>query len=313
MRIAVVTPAPPGTTRGNRRSALRYAALLRQLGHTVRILQRWTGGSHDLLVALHAQRSRASVEDFARAHPGRPIIVVLTGTDLYGGLGAGGRRVLERATRLVVLQPEALRELDARTRRKATVILQSAVAAPRRPRGSRRGFRVVALGHLRAVKDPFLLAEAAQRLPHSSRIEVLHAGEALDAAHLRGARARSKRGSRWRWTGPRRHAAALRLLASADLFVQTSIAEGGSIALAEAVVSGLPILATRIPAALGMLGPRHPGLFPVGDAQALAGLLLRAETDARFRTRLARASRELAPVFTPDRERAAWRRLLARL
>ncbi|MCY2958558.1 MAG: glycosyltransferase [Planctomycetota bacterium] len=276
MRIAIATPAPPGTTRGNRRTAQRYATLLRQLGHTVRVVERWAGGDHDLLIALHASKSHASIAAFARAHPERPIVLVLTGTDVYGGLLGVPRAQdsLRRATRIVTLQPEALRLLDRGARAKATSVLQAAEAAP---------------------------------------IAAIHAGEALDAAHGRRARALSKRGSRWRWTGPCRHACALKLLGSADAFVQTSIAEGGSIALAEAVVSGLPVLVTRISAAIGMLGPRHPGYFPVGDARALARLLGRLETDSDFRDRLERASRRLAPRFAPDKERAAWRALLARL
>jgi putative glycosyltransferase (TIGR04348 family) len=313
VRIAIATPAPAGTTRGNRRTALRYAALLRGLGHTARVVERWREGDHDLLIALHAGKSADSIRTFRRAHPDRPVVVVLTGTDVYGGLDARARTSLASAALVVVLQKEALRELDPRTRRKAVAILQAAEAAPRRPRGERTAFRVVSLSHLRAVKDPFLLADAVALLPASSRVAAIHAGEALDARHRAEARARSRRGSRWRWTGPCRHGCALKLLASADVFVQTSIAEGGSIALSEAVVAHVPVLATRIPAAVGMLGADHPGFFPVGDARRLARLLERCERDPRFLDRLARASHRLAPRFAPARERAAWRRLLADL
>jgi len=313
MRIAIATPAPPGTTHGNRRTALRYAALLRALGHTVRIVETWTRGDHDLLVALHAGKSHGSIRAFRRAHPARPVVLVLTGTDVYGGLDATARASLEAATRIVTLQPEALRELDRASRAKATSILQAAEAVPRKARGKRASFRVVSLGHLRAVKDPFVLADACALLDSTSKIAAIHAGEALDEAHRREARRRSVRGSRWKWTGPCRHGCALKLLASADLFVQTSIAEGGSVALAEAIVTGAPVLVTRIPAAIGMLGGRHPGFFAVGDARELARLMTRVEMDAKFRARLERESRRLAPRFAPERESAAWRRLLAGL
>ncbi len=315
MRIAIATPAPAGTTRGNRLTALRYADLLRALGHSVRIVERWTRGDHDLLIALHAVKSHASIAAFARAHPDRPSVLVLTGTDVYGAaLGQPkAQDSLRIAARIVTLQPQALNELDERSRAKATSILQAAEAAPRKPRGGRKSFRVVTLGHLRAVKDPFVLADAVDLLPPSSHVAAIHAGEALDAAHRRAARARSRRPSRWRWTGPCKHACALKLLGSADVFVQTSISEGGSLALAEAVVTGLPVLVTRIPAAVGMLGARHPGFFAVGDAPALARLLGRVETDAAFRERLARESRRIAPRFRSATERAAWRALLAGL
>jgi len=315
MRIAIATPAPAGTTRGNRLTALRYADLLRDLGHSVRIVERWTRGDHDILIALHAAKSHASITTFARVHPDRPIVLVLTGTDVYGAaLGQRkARESLRIAAHIVTLQPQALDELDARSRAKATSILQAAEAAPRKARGRRTSFRVVTLGHLRAVKDPFVFADAVDLLPPSSRVAAIHAGEALDAAHRRTARARSRRPSRWRWTGPCTHACAMKLLGSADLFVQTSISEGGSLALAEAVVTGLPVLVTRIPAAVGMLGARHPGFFPVGDAAALAGLLARVESDVAFRERLERESRRIAPRFRATTEREAWRALIARL
>ncbi len=315
MRIAIATPAAPGSTRGNRRTAVRYAQILRSLGHAVRLVERWSGGDHDLLVALHAGKSHASIAAFQRAHPGRPVVVVLTGTDIYGGARPDPRVAasLRLATRIVVLQPEALKALRARERAKAVSILQSAVHVPRPHTRRTKRFRVVALAHLRDVKDPFLPAHAAGRLPPQSKIEILHAGEALDAHHARAAVRLSRPPSRWRWVGPRSHAAALRLLASADLFVQTSRSEGGSVALVEAVMADRPCLCTRIPAAVGMLGARHPGYFGVGDVRGLARLLERAESDAGFLQRLQRASRAVRRQFTPAAERAAWRALLADL
>ena len=89
--------------------------------------------------------------------------------------------------------------------------------------------------------------------------------------------------------------------------------EGGANALGEAAVLGVPILASRVPGNVGLLGARHPGLFAFGDTRALRRLLLRAESDASFRARLARASRRIAPLFRPARETAAWRALLREL
>lgn len=95
--------------------------------------------------------------------------------------------------------------------------------------------------------------------------------------------------------------------------VLTSRMEGGANVLGEAIVSGTPVLSTRIPAALSALGDDYPGLFEIGDTRALATLLERAESDARFRTRLERAVRARRRLFAPAAERAAWRSLLAEL
>jgi putative glycosyltransferase (TIGR04348 family) len=324
MNVLIVTPAPPRSRLGNRITALRWQRILRGLGHRVRIAASWRGEDCDVLVALHAKKSAGSVRRFRDAHPRRAIVLALTGTDVYapGGLDRTSRVSIARATRIVVLQREALRELDANGRRKARVVLQS-VGSPRRGSQATRStglrarrdesFVAVAVGHLRAVKDPLLAARAARLLPASSRVRVEHYGASLDATFAARARRESERNPRWRWCGERGRRAIEAILRGADAFVQTSRAEGGSIALAEAIVHGLPILATRIPAAIGMLGRGHPGLFERGDARALASLLARCERDARFRDRLRRASARRAPLFAPAREREAWRALLGEL
>ena len=54
------------------------------------------------------------------------------------------------------------------------------------------------------------------------------------------------------------------------------------------------MIASRIPGAVGMLGPDHPGYFEVGDAQGLAERLERLERDAAWRAELATRSAERA-------------------
>lgn len=83
--------------------------------------------------------------------------------------------------------------------------------------------------------------------------------------------------------------------------------------MTEAAALGVPILATRVAGNVGLLGPSHPGLFPAGDAAALARLLLRCERDEAFMRRLRASSRTLALATTPRREREAWRALLSEL
>ncbi len=311
----IVTPAPRGSRSGNRRTAERWAGLLRALGHRVRVAERWNGQACGLLVALHARKSYASVRAFRRAFPRRPIVVALTGTDLYRDLprSRAARQSLRLADRLVVLQPLALRRLPPQQRSKARVIYQSVELVPRAARGAARAFDVCVLGHLRPLKDPFRAAMAARGLPARSRIRILHAGGALRASMVRRAREEAARNPRYRWLGELSPAAARRLLARCRLLVHASRMEGGANVVGEAIRFGVPVLASRIPGNVGLLGPRYPGYFPPGNTAALRRLLARAEREPSYLEALRRAVRARQKLFTPARERAAWRRLLREL
>jgi glycosyltransferase involved in cell wall biosynthesis len=118
---------------------------------------------------------------------------------------------------------------------------------------------------------------------------------------------------RYDWLGDVPRGRALQILARCRLLVLSSKMEGGANAISEAVVAGTPVLASRIDGSVGLLGEGYPGYFPVGDTKALAALLRRVETDARFFAKLKRICDGLKPLFRPARERAAWRGLLAEL
>jgi glycosyltransferase involved in cell wall biosynthesis len=261
----------------------------------------------ELLVVLHAARGSTAVLRSRREAPERPIVVAVTGTDVHPRVGPRALRALEAADLVVVLHRLAARALPPELRGKVRVVPQAAAPAPvRRPRPARPGFPVVVLGHLRPVKDPFRVAGAVRRLPPASRVRVVHAGHALTAGMARRAHEETRRGGRWRWVGGLSHRRAMRLLEESRLLVLPSRSEGGPGVLGEAVVRGVPVLASRIPATEGLLGRRHPGLFPAGDTERLAALLARAERDPRFYARLRRAGARRAPAFRPSRERRAW-------
>ena len=182
MRIKIVSPAPAQVHTGNRTTADRWARLLGELGNEVGVHPAWNGEACDLLIALHARRSFSSIERFREAHPQIPLIVALTGTDVYGDLekGAEAKRSLAVAARIVVLQELAVRALPGSAQGKTRVIYQSADRPAISPPREEQCFQVCVLAHLRSVKDPLRTAYAVRDLPASSLTLMKHAGAILD-------------------------------------------------------------------------------------------------------------------------------------
>lgn len=315
MRIGIVTPAPPRSRYGNRVTALRWGGFLKTLGHSVQITRTYNGEAFDLLIALHARRSHRAVSLFHREHPDLPIIVVLTGTDLYHDLGRikSTEKSLELATHIVTLQPKARESLPARLRPKTRVIYQSVRSSLRKITSAarRKTFDVCVVGHLRTVKDPFRAAMAARLLPVSSQIRVLQIGGAMTSQAKARAKAEARINDRYWWLGEQTPARVLKILERSQLFVLSSKMEGGANALGEAIVAGVPVLASRIPGSIGILGNDYPGYFKTGDTRQLARLMIRAETDPSFLAELKERCAALAPLFDPARELSALKALLA--
>lgn len=313
MKVLIVTPASPGTRHGNRVTALRWRRILGALGHRVAIVQTYTGQAADVLVALHARHSHGAVMAFRRRYSRRPVLVALTGTDIYRDLprNRAARESLAAAFRLIVLQPLAVRRVPPRHRARVRVIVQSFAPTARIAAAAAGNPVLVAVvGHLRDVKDPLRAAMSVRRLPHESTLRVFHAGAAMAPHWAARARREMTRNPRYRWLGHLSAAATARLMKRSAVLVLSSRSEGGANVVSEAIGLGLPILASRIPGNVGLLGARYPGYFPAGDARALRRLLLRFERDASFRARLRLAIRRLRPRFTSQKERAAWRMLL---
>jgi len=312
MKIALITPAGARSRSGNRHTAVRWAAMLRALGHKVRVSMSWDGQAADVMIALHARRSHASIVQFRERCPDSPLVVVLTGTDLYRDIRTDrdAKESLALADRLVVLQEMGRLELPARFRRKTRVIYQSAeVHAPRKP-PSRR-FRIAVIGHLREEKDPFRTALALAHLRDLPEIEIVHLGEALSPEMAREARRLMRADARYRWLGNVPHWAALRWLSRSHLLVVSSRMEGGANVICEAAAAGVPVIASRVSGNIGMLGRGYPGYYALTDERGLAQQIRRLASDSRYYARLKRLIAARRSLFLPETERRGLQRLIA--
>ena len=251
---------------------------------------------------------------YRAAYPQRRIILVLTGTDVYRDIrrSRAAVRAMEAADVLVTLQPEAIRELPPRLRRKARAIVQSSPSRPHAPRRRAGTLRICVLGHLRPEKDPMRAALAVRSLDPDLRVEVVHAGGILAAPYERATEREMRRNARYQYVGELSRARALALLRKSDLLVQSSRMEGGANTVCEAIACGTPVLASRIPGNTGLLGRNYPGLYEAGNTQALARLIERTATSPAFYERLRDACDMLRPMVEPQRELAAWKAVMKR-
>jgi putative glycosyltransferase (TIGR04348 family) len=320
--IAIISPALRSANNGNWQTAYRWSRLLRDVCNVSHGTE-WSPADHPdklpaCMIALHARRSAGAIARFADACPDRPLLVVLTGTDLYRDIRFDecARGSLDLSTHLVVLQEQGLAELAPAHRAKCRVIYQSAptrkLSAPATSR--RRTFDVVLVGHMRAEKDPLTPLRALDWLPDDSRVRLIHIGSALESEYRLAAQALQARAwpavQRYVWLAGLPHADTRRRISRAQVLVISSLMEGGANVIIEAVNSGVPVLASDIPGNVGMLGRDYGGYFPPGDHRQLARLLEYASQDTAFLPRLREQCARRAPLFAPAREREELIRLL---
>lgn len=310
--IAIVSPGAGRARGGNRTTALRWAKHLRALGHGVSLRGAWQGARAELLIALHAGKSADSIARFRAALPSTPIVVAGTGTDIYQE-DAAVTSSLRAADAIVVLQPLGVDALPPDVRERARVIYQSMPRPAAAPEPERDAFGIVVAAHLRAVKDPLLAARAARRLPASSRARVLLLGDLLEEGLREELEQEQADNPRFEWGGARSRCATLEAIARSRLVVSSSLLEGGPNVVTEALALDRPVLASDIDGHRGLLGEDYPGLFPVGDDEALAALIQRAESDRAWYAELRAACRERSWITEPATERKAWARLIDEL
>ncbi len=315
-RIVIVTPYGADANNGNWRTAHRWQELLSKDFEPI-VQADWPAEDQRdaaLMIALHARRSAGAILRFRQAHPQRPIVLVMTGTDLYHDLkdSAEAQKSLQLADAVIVLQDDAVQYLPREHRRKTHVVYQSARALTpaKKPRGK---INAVVVGHLRQEKSPQTIFDAISDLHDAAPVHILHIGNGLDPALAVRAEALSADSPHYHWAGALAHGLTRSAIKRSHLLIHPSILEGGANVIVEAIQSGTAVLASRMSGNIGMLGKDYPGYFPVGDHKALADLLMRCANEANFLTRLGVACRARAHHFLPETERNSLTKILSTL
>jgi len=309
-----VTPAPAGSLHGNRITALRWQGFLEELGYSVEVTESWSGGDASLLIALHAYRSHQSIVAFKKHYPSRPIVLILTGTDIYRDIANHNEVIqsMKNADQLVVLQSAAVDSVPTHLRHKVQVIYQS-VEIDMADSVAKEDFLVSVIGHLRDEKDPFCIVRSLPLLPADSKITVTHLGQAMNPQMKDQATNFNATIDRYRWLSEVSHADALKALSQSRLMVISSRMEGGAHVVSEAIALGIPVIASDIPGNRGLLGEDYPGYYPVADENALATLLYRVEKMPTFYASLQKHIDLRRELITPAREKQSIHELVSGL
>ena len=285
-------------------TALRWQGFLGELGYSVEVTESWSGGDAGLLIALHAYRSHQSIVAFKKQYPSRPIVLILTGTDIYRDIANHSEVIqsMEMADQLIVLQSSAIHSVPAHLRHKVQVIYQS-VEIDMADSVTKDDFLVSVIGHLREEKDPFCVVRSLPLLPSDSKITVKHLGQAMNAQMKDQAINFNGTIDRYQWLGEVSHADALKMLSQSRLMVISSRMEGGAHVVSEAIALGIPVIASDIPGNRGLLGEDYPGYYPVADENPLATLLYRAENTPTFYASLQKHIDLRRELIQPAREK----------
>lgn len=315
--ILLVTPGATVRHSGNRCTASQWAEILRRQGHHVVVCydvpETLPSAEADILIAMHAVKCAGVIAAYRAAFPGGKVLLALTGTDIYPEPSAVALNSMRVADGLIVLQEKALERIPPDCRDKTSVVIQSVRPFPAGPKPRSDFFDVCVVGHLREVKNPLLTAQASRLVPPRSRLRVRHAGGILESAYGALVAKEQRENPRYQWLGELSSDEVSELLASSSLMVLTSRSEGGARVIGESIVKGTPVLSTRIDGAIGLLGESYPGFFPDNDAEALASLLWKCESDPAFLLELETSARAVQPRFSPEAEARALGEAIAKI
>jgi glycosyltransferase involved in cell wall biosynthesis len=342
--VRILTPFGADSGMGNWRTASRYAQMLRASGLTASVFEPNAmadacieSGQRTVAIVLNAQRSSQEAQAFVRA--GIPVMMVMTGTDIYGALRpeqkdspayTQAESALKSAALIVTLQEEASAEIRSRWPQLAdrvhTLMQTSPVRKPFAPQVTLQSktVRFLIAAHIREEKDPRTaffafhraFPEGWARRWDGSRVPVrlIHVGSHRDRALAQEMLQLSGRFTGILLEGPLSHAQTMRRMTHVHCLIQPSVSEGGALVVAEAVGCRLPVIASDISAHRAQLGSNDPGLFTAGDEQALASRLTEFISSQSFSGALRSHQLAVAATLTsPAQERDELVRLVRRL
>ena len=313
--VLIHSPYPRQKSQGNAVTAERMKRLLQSGGLNVAIHERGDNRIEaKCLIALNARKSAGEIFDFHQRWPDRKIIALLTGTDVnhpeMEQSGSDTLRALAQSDAIVSLHDGFSHRIPADLLKKTKVIYPSVQFSDAAEHCPFEPWKVVIAGNFRDEKNPNLMIEAVAKLATSEiHFHAYGAGSEYQDKLEQAAETYPK----FHFHGVQERDVVLAAMQSARVLLNTSTEEGGANAICEAVMIGLPVIASRIDGNLGMLGDGYGGFFTSEETDGLAGILTRAESDAGFYNSLKQQVSTRAELFSYDREMAEWTKLVRQI
>jgi putative glycosyltransferase (TIGR04348 family) len=321
--VGIVTPAWADANNGNWQTARRWARML-SAHYQVTLLAQWPdariSSAPDMLIVLHARRCAPSIAAWSDQYPKKPLLLALTGTDLYRDIqyDASAQQSLALAHRLIVLQEAGPQQLPPAYQNKCSVIFQSCTSRKPLTKTHQR-LNVVVVGHLRDEKTPQTVFEITKALSPGDGIRIKHIGAALDPALGEIAKATAQHHTHYHWLGGVTHMQARHYIQRAHVLLHPSRMEGGAHVIMEAITSGTAVIASDVAGNIGMLGSDYCGLFKWGQSAQASSLLTQCYQSLsmglndpnNFLARLTAQCHQRAHLFTPAIEAAALNALVS--
>ena len=316
MRILAFCPFTLDTVGGNVVTLKRVREELGRRGHTMEIysvnprmneedIQEVVSSSKpDLLHFYHAFKTGIFLPSF----PGIPSVVTLSGTDVAHDLGeADRRRVIKAAMNgagavLTYNQSHAIRirTLFPEVTSKIAVLPKGVTLGTDPFDPGIEGFLFFHPGGIRPVKNNLFAVESVSSL--GSEAHLLVAGPVLDEKYGEQFRDRISSFQRGHYQERIPHEAMGTAYARADVVLNTSLSEGISNALIEAMVAGRPILASDVPGNRDLIESGKTGIL-YHSAEDFQVQAKRLEEEDSLRRDLGAAARAHAlKTFSTERE-----------
>ncbi|OUW00618.1 MAG: hypothetical protein CBD16_06390 [Betaproteobacteria bacterium TMED156] len=275
---------------GNHQTAIRYALLLESVNINANIftkdipyekLEEFKGG-----IILHAKKNHSVAVECQKK--GIPYLLVLTGTDIYYDINdnktSASQKCIESITGaklIIVLQENAKKKLLKKIpnlETKIIVIYQSTNINLKKHNyfEIKKNFSVIMVGNVRKEKDTLTgikgFMKAYKNLLNIVEfdIKLIHIGLELDKRYSFLVKKYADNFKHIEFLGMRDNIQTINLINKSDLFLNTSIIEGGCLALKEAIDLRIPSLVSDIDCHKSMLGDKYPGYYRVKSVHHLA-------------------------------------------